>query len=78
MKAIPAAGLLLLLFVGQTLALPPAADGFPAQPITILVPRGHGGASYQFSAAMATALEPHRYPHLARYNILELATDPNI
>jgi tripartite-type tricarboxylate transporter receptor subunit TctC len=57
MKAILPCGLLLLLLAGQSLALAPAPDGFPSQPVTILVPRAHGGASYQISAAMAAALE---------------------
>ncbi len=49
--------LLLVLLSGESQALEPAPDGFPAQPLTILVPRDYGGASYQVSAAMAAALQ---------------------
>lgn len=56
MKAILTTGLLLLL-AGQSLALGATADGFPGQPLTILVPRAYGGASYQVSAAVAAAIE---------------------
>lgn len=32
-------------------------EGFPQQPLTIIVPRGQGGGSHQLSTAMADALE---------------------
>ncbi|MGD8589420.1 MAG: tripartite tricarboxylate transporter substrate-binding protein, partial [Chromatiales bacterium] len=49
--------LLLLLLTSESPALEPTADGYPAQPLTILVPRDYGGASYQVSVAMAAALQ---------------------